>query len=61
MDARGGKLVFEFDRLIRSEARENDFWVDAPLHFTTVFYSPEALDAAFRHWCFLNGRIGFTV
>lgn len=30
-------------------------WTGAPLHFTTRYYSPTELDAAFEHWQFLHG------
>lgn len=52
-----GQMAFDFDELAREEARERlDEWTGAPLHFTTDYYSTEELDAAFEHWCFLNGR-----
>lgn len=52
-----GQLTFDFEELAREEARGRlDEWAGAPLRFTTDYYPPEALDAAFEHWCFLNGR-----
>lgn len=52
-----GQLAFDFAELEREDARGRlDEWSGAPLHFTTDFHPPAALDAAFEHWCFLNGR-----
>ena len=31
-------------------------WTGAPLHFTTDYYPPEALDAALEHWQFLHAH-----
>lgn len=50
-----GQLAFDFDELAREDARALlPEWEGAPLHFTTDYYPPAALDAAFEHWCFLN-------
>lgn len=54
-----GQLAFDFAELEREDARARlDEWDGAPLRFTVDYYSPAALDAAFEHWCFLNGRFG---
>ena len=31
-------------------------WTGAPLHFTTAYYPPAELDAAFEHWQFLHAH-----
>ena len=49
--------AFDFEELAREEARARlDEWDGAPLRFTTGYYPPAQLDAAFEHWCFLNGH-----
>lgn len=54
-----GQLAFDFTELEREDARGRlDEWAGAPLHFTTEFFAAAALDAAFEHWVFLNGRHG---
>ncbi len=35
-------------------------WNGAPPHFTTAYYSPADLDAAFKHWEFLHKLWGTT-
>lgn len=54
-----GQLSFDFAELDRQDALAHiDEWTGAPLHFTTDYYPPGELDAAFEHWCFLYGRLG---
>lgn len=54
-----GQLAFDFTELEREEAHERlDEWTGAPLRFTTGYYSPDQLDEAYEHWCFVNGRHG---
>ncbi|MFZ2749523.1 MAG: DUF6349 family protein [Propioniciclava sp.] len=51
--------AFDFEELARDEARARVHqWEGAPLRFTTDYYRPAELDAAFEHWCFLNGHFG---
>lgn len=54
-----GQLAFDFDELAREDARAAlPSWQGAPLHFTTDYYPPAELEAAFKHWTFLNGNFG---
>ncbi|WP_454151155.1 DUF6349 family protein [Microbacterium lacticum] len=48
-------MAFDFDELAREDARGRlGEWAGAPLHFTTDYYTPPELDAAYERWCFLN-------
>lgn len=59
MTQKASQLAFDLTELEREDARGRlDEWAGAPLHFTTEFHSATALDAAFEHWVFLNGRHG---
>lgn len=54
MSGSGVQLAFDFVELEREEAHEHvDEWSGAPLGFTTAYYSPDELEAAFEHWCLL--------
>ncbi|MEV8337926.1 MAG: hypothetical protein EPO52_15280 [Herbiconiux sp.] len=54
-----GQLSFDIDELIREDLRANaPEWQGAPLYFTTDYYSPSELDAAFQHWKVLYGNFG---
>ncbi|MDN5744536.1 MAG: DUF6349 family protein [Nocardioidaceae bacterium] len=54
MSGPGEQLAFDFVELEREEAREHvEEWSGAPLGFTTAYYSPDELEAAFEHWCLL--------
>lgn len=54
-----GQLAFDFEELAREDARNAlPSWRGAPLHFTTGYYAPADLEAAFEHWRFLNGNFG---
>lgn len=51
------QLAFGIDGLIHRAAVEAaPEWRGAPLHFTTAYYSPADLDAAYEHWQFLHKR-----
>lgn len=51
--------LFDVAELEREEARAHlSEWEGAPLRFTTDYYPPAELDAAFEHWCSLNGHFG---
>ncbi|WP_448233118.1 DUF6349 family protein [Microbacterium lacticum] len=51
------QLAFDFDELLREDARAQlHDWTGAPLRFTTAYYPPTLLDEAFEHWTLLNGR-----
>lgn len=51
-----GQLAFDIDGLIHAaEVDAAPPWQGAPLHFTTGYFRPEELDAAFEHWRFLHG------
>ena len=53
------QLAFDLDELVREDLRANPpEWQGAPLHFTTDYFSPGELQAAFEHWQLLNGRFG---
>lgn len=54
-----GQLTFDLDEIVREDLRANPpEWSGAPLHFTTDYYPPGELQAAFEHWQLLNGRFG---
>lgn len=54
-----GQLAFDIDGMLHeADVAAAPPWQGAPLHFTTDFYQPRELDAAFRHWQFLYGRLG---
>jgi len=51
------QLAFDIEGMLheaRVEAAPE--WSGAPLHFTTAYYSPGDLDAAFKHWQFLHAH-----
>ncbi|CUR58135.1 conserved hypothetical protein [metagenome] len=49
------QLAFDIEGMIHEAAVEAaPEWSGAPLHFTTAYFSPAALDAAFEHWQFLH-------
>lgn len=53
-----GQLAFDIEGMIHEAAVEAaPEWKGAPLHFTTNYYSPADLDAAFEYWQFL-GKLG---
>jgi hypothetical protein len=46
---------FDIEGMIHEAAVEAaPQWTGAPLHFTTTYYPPAELDAAFEHWQFLH-------
>lgn len=51
------QLAFDIEGMLH-EARVEaaPAWSGAPLHFTTAYYSPDDLDAAFEHWQFLHAQ-----
>lgn len=52
-----GQLAFDLDALNHAaEVEAAPEWQGAPLHFTTDYFSPAALDEAFEHWCFVSGH-----
>ncbi|GAB3033063.1 hypothetical protein GCM10011376_25640 [Nocardioides flavus (ex Wang et al. 2016)] len=49
------QLAFDIDGMLHEAAVEAaPVWSGAPLHFTTAYFSPAALDAAYAHWQFLH-------
>lgn len=51
-----GQIALDIDALIhQAEVDAAPPWDGAPLGFTTDYYPPAELDAAFAHWRFLNG------
>ena len=51
------QLAFDIEGMIHEAAVEAaPEWNGAPLHFTTAYYSPAELDAAFEHWQFLHAH-----
>lgn len=51
------QLTFDIEGMIHDAAvAAAPEWTGAPLHFTTAFYPPSELDAAFEHWQFLHAR-----
>jgi hypothetical protein len=49
------QLTFDIEGMIHEGAGEAaPAWTGAPLHFTTAYYSPADLDAAFAHWQLLH-------
>jgi len=49
------QLAFDIEGMLREAAVEAaPELTGAPLHFTTAYYSPADLDAAFEHWQFLH-------
>ena len=54
-----GQLSFDLEDLIRqAELDAAGPWRGAPLHFTTDYYSPEQLQAAFDRFVQEHGRLG---
>lgn len=52
-----GQLSFDIDALLHAADVEAALpWRETPLHFTMDYFAPAELDAAFEHWCFLNGH-----
>ena len=53
----GEQLALDIEGMLH-EARVQSApeWSGAPLHFTTDYYSPGDLDAAFEHWQFLHAH-----
>jgi hypothetical protein len=50
------QLAFDIEGLIHeAQVAAAPPWTGAPLHFTTDYYAPAELDAAFEHWQFLHG------
>lgn len=48
------QLAFDIEGMLHAAAAEaTPDWTGAPLHFTTTYYPPAELDAAFEHWRFL--------
>ncbi|MFC4244990.1 DUF6349 family protein [Gryllotalpicola reticulitermitis] len=51
------QLAFDIDALIHeADVRTAPAWEGAPLHFTTAYWTPEQLTAAFDRWTFEHGR-----
>lgn len=51
------QLAFDIEGMLHEAAVESaPEWHGAPLHFTTAYYSPDELDAAFEHWQFLHAH-----
>lgn len=49
------QLAFDIEGMIHEAAvAAAPAWRGAPLHFTTAYYPPAELDAAFEHWKFLH-------
>jgi len=49
------QLAFDIEGMLHDAAVEAaPGWTGAPLHFTTAYYPPAELDAAFEHWQFLH-------
>lgn len=55
-----GQLAFDIDTLIHdADLHAAPPWAGlAPLHFTSDYYPPEELNAAFRRWQFEHGSFG---
>ena len=55
-----GQLAFDLDAMIHEAnvAAAPPWDGPAPLHFTTDYYRPSDLEAAWDHWIFLNGHFG---
>ncbi len=53
------QLTFDLDALLHDvELEQAPAWTGAPLGFTTAYYSPPDLDAAWDRYIFENGRFG---
>lgn len=53
----GDQLAFDIDGMIHeAEVAAAPPWEGAPLHFTVDYYSPADLEAAWKHWRFINGN-----
>ena len=51
----GAQLAFDIEGILHQAAVEAaPPWAGAPLHFTTAYYSPAELGAAYAHWQFLH-------
>lgn len=51
------QLAFDIEGMLHDAAVEAaPEWTGAPLHFTTAYYPPGELDAAFEHWQFLHAH-----
>ena len=51
------QLAFDIEGILHQAAVEAaPPWAGAPLHFTTAYYSPAELGAAFAHWQFLHSH-----
>jgi hypothetical protein len=55
-----GQLAFDIDTLLHdADLAAAPPWAGpAPLHFTTAYYTPAELDAAFHRWQFEHGSFG---
>lgn len=53
------QLAFDIDAMIHTlDVEQMPAWTGAPLHFTTAYYAPSDLDAAFRRYQMEHGRFG---
>ena len=53
----GEQLALDIEGMLHeARVQSTPEWSGAPLHFTTDYYSPGDLDAAFEHWQFLHAH-----
>ena len=51
------QLAFDIEAMLHDAAIEAaPAWSGAPLHYTSTYYPPAELDAAFEHWQFLHAH-----
>lgn len=54
-----GQLAFDLDAMIHDlDVQAAPAWEGAPLHYTTAYYAPDELEAAFERWVFEHGNFG---
>lgn len=53
----GEQLALDIEGMLHeARVQSTPEWSGAPMHFTTDYYSPGDLDAAFEHWQFLHAH-----